>query len=120
MMECSVKLEKMRFYAYHGVMEQERRVGNHFEVTLEVWYPFHKALESDNLEDTLNYATLYAIVEREMAIPSQLLEYVAGRIINAIKSEIPQVTAGVISVTKLHPPFKCDMPSGGATVTVKW
>ena len=39
-MECSVKLERMRFYAYHGVMEQERRVGNDFEVTLEVWYPF--------------------------------------------------------------------------------
>ena len=119
-MECSVKLERMRFYAYHGVMEQERKVGNDFEVTLEVWYPFEKALESDNLDDTLNYATLYAIVEREMAQPSQLLERVAGRIIATIKNELQLVTAGVISITKLHPPFKCDMPNGGATVTVKW
>lgn len=119
-MECSVKLERMRFYAYHGVLEQERRVGNDFEVTLEVWYPFENALESDNLEDTLNYATLYAIVEREMAVPSRLLERVAGRIISAIKKDIPLVTAGVISITKLHPPFKCDMPHGGAAVTIKW
>lgn len=119
-MECSVKLEGLRFYAYHGVMEQERNVGNDFEVSVEVWYPFEQALESDNLEDTLNYATLYGIVEREMAEPSKLLEHVAGRIINAIKREIPAVNAGVVSVTKLHPPFKCDMPSGGATVTVKW
>ena len=119
-MECSVKLERLRFYAYHGVMEQERKVGNDFEVTIEVWYPFEKALESDNLEDTLNYATLYAIVEREMAEPSKLLERVAGRIRVAIKNEIPQVIAGVISISKLHPPFKCDMPHGSATVTVKW
>lgn len=119
-MECSVKLERLRFYAYHGVMEQERKVGNDFEVTIEVWYPFENALESDNLEDTLNYATLYAIVEREMAEPSKLLERVAGRIIVAIKNEIPLVTAGVISISKLHPPFKCDMPHGSATVTVKW
>ena len=120
MMECSVKLERMRFYAYHGVMEQEGKVGNDFEVSVEVWYPFEKALESDNLEDTLNYATLYGIVEREMAVPSKLLEHVAGRIIGAIKNEIPKVKSGVVSVTKLHPPFKCDMPSGGATVIVKW
>ena len=33
-MECSVKLERMRFYAYHGVMEQERRVGNDLRLRL--------------------------------------------------------------------------------------
>ena len=65
-MECSVRLENLRFYAYHGVMEQERRVGNEFEVTLEVYYPFENALKSDELEDTLNYTALYAIVERQV------------------------------------------------------
>lgn len=119
-METSVRLEKMRFHAFHGVMEQERRVGNDFEVTLEVRYPFESAMKSDNLEDTLNYAFLYSIIEREMAVPSKLLEHVAGRIISAIKKEIPQAEAGELSITKLHPPFKCDMPCGGATITVKW
>lgn len=119
-MECSVKLERMRFYAYHGVMEQERRVGNEFEVTLEVYYPFENALKSDELEDTLNYATLYAIVEREMAEPSKLLERVAGRIIEAINKEFPTVSGGNIKISKLHPPFKCDMPNGAAAITVKW
>ena len=119
-MKTSIKLERMRFHAFHGVMEQERKVGNDFEVSVEVWYPFEKALYSDKLEDTLNYATLYDIVAREMAVPSQLLEHVAGRIITAIKKEIPAATAGELSITKLHPPFKCDMPSGGATVVVSW
>lgn len=119
-MQTNIRLEKMRFYAYHGVMEQERRVGNDFEVTVDVNYPFEKAMESDDLNDTMNYAELYAIVEREMNIPSQLLEHVAGRIINAIKKEFPEAEAGELSITKLRPPFKCDMPCGGATVKVKW
>lgn len=119
-MKTNIRLERMHFHAFHGVMEQERRVGNDFEVSVEVSYPFEKALYSDKLEDTLNYATLYDIVAKEMAVPSQLLEHVAGRIITAIKKEIPTVTAGELSITKLHPPFKCDMPCGGATVTVSW
>lgn len=119
-METSIKLEKMRFYAYHGVGEQERTVGNEFEVTVELKYPFEAALVSDNLEDTLDYSFLYTIVEREMNEPSRLLEHVAGRIINAIKKEIPAAAAGELSITKLHPPFKCDMPCGGASVIVKW
>lgn len=119
-MRTSIRLEKMRFYAYHGVMEQERRVGNDFEVTIEVEYPFENALTSDNLNDTMNYADLYAIVEREMAVPSQLLEHVAGRIIEGIKKEFPKAEAGELSITKLHPPFKCDMPCGGAIVKIKW
>ena len=110
----------MCFRAFHGVMEQERRVGNDFEVTAEIVYPFEKALDSDDLHDTADYSQLYALIEREMAVPSQLLEHVAGRIIRAIKKEFPAATAGEISITKLHPPFKCDMPCGGATVTVKW
>ena len=119
-MRTNIKLEKMRFHAHHGVMEQERRVGNDFEVTVEVEYPFEKAMESDDLNDTMNYAELYSIVEREMSIPSQLLEHVAGRIITSIKKEFPEAGAGELIITKLHPPFKCDMPCGGAMVKVKW
>ena len=35
-MRTSVTLRKMRFFAYHGVAEQERKVGNHFEVSLKL------------------------------------------------------------------------------------
>ncbi len=119
-MRTSVKLERMRFHAFHGVMEQERRVGNDFEVTIEVFYPFKRVFFSDNLNDTLAYEELYEIVKEQMAKPSRLLEHVAGRIIVAIEKKFPTATAGELSITKLHPPFKCDMPCGGATVVVSW
>ena len=54
-------------------MEQERRVGNDFEVSLTVDYPFEKALTSDDLDHTLNYALLYDVIAAEMQQPSKLL-----------------------------------------------
>ena len=79
-MTTYISLNKLRFHAFHGVMEQERRVGNDFEVSLTVEYPFEKAMESDDLCDTLNYAELYDVIAAEMRQPSDLLEHLAGRI----------------------------------------
>ena len=53
-MTTRISLNRLRFHAFHGVMEQERRVGNDFEVSLTVDYPFEKALTSDDLDHTLN------------------------------------------------------------------
>ncbi len=117
-MKTTITLDKMRFHAFHGVLEQERKVGNEFEVSLTVKYDFKKALYTDNLDDTLNYAELYAVVEREMNEPSKLLECVAGRIIGAVKKEFPNIDGGEIEVKKLTPPFKCQLDS--VTVKVKF
>ena len=97
-------------------MEQERRVGNDFEVSLTVEYPFEKAMESDDLCDTLNYAELYDVIAAEMRQPSDLLEHVAGRIIRAVKAQFPLVKGGSISVAKLTPPIKGQMESVAVTV----
>ena len=98
-------------------MEQERRVGNDFEVSLTVEYPFEKAMESDDLCDTLNYAELYDVIAAEMRQPSDLLEHVAGRIVGAITSHYAgKVTGGTVTVAKLHPPFKCQLESVAVTI----
>ncbi len=109
-----ITLDKMKFHARHGVLEQERKVGNDFEVSLRLRYPFDKALESDNLADTLNYAAVYDIVAAEMSQPSCLLEHVAGRIVKSLLSRFPLIERGTVSISKLTPPFKCEV----AAVTV--
>ncbi len=108
-MKGYITLERMKFHAHHGVMPQERRVGNDFEVTVCLQYPLDKAAISDDLADTLNYAEVYETVAAEMATPSQLLEHVAGRIIRALSTRFPQIEGGTVTVAKLTPPFKCQM-----------
>ncbi len=107
----SITLNKCKFFAYHGVAEQEHVIGNHFEVTLKVYCAMDKAMINDDLTGTVNYAELYHLLEREMANPSKLLEHVAWRVIEAIKKQFPTISGGEITISKLTPPFKCDLHS---------
>ena len=111
-----ISLRNVRFRAFHGVLPQERRVGGDFLVTVRVGYPLERAMETDNVDDTLDYSALYALVEREMAEPSKLLEHVAGRIVKAITTSFPEVTSVDLELTKLNPPMGAD--SEGAAVEV--
>lgn len=113
-----IRLEGLHFRALHGVMPQERQVGGDFLVTLRVGYPFAVAMASDDVKDTLDYAALYQLVEREMLLPSNLLEHVAGRIAETIEKAFPQVSSIDLTLTKLNPPMGADCQ--GASVEVHW
>ena len=107
----------MRFYAYHGVMEQERRVGGEYSVSLTVEADLADAVRTDDVADTINYGALYEVVKSEMAVPSKLLEYVAGRIGRRVMETFERITTLTIKVTKLNPPMGAD--SKGASVELK-
>ena len=99
-------------------MPQEGIVGGDFDVDLRVGYPLERAMESDEVNDTLNYAALYALVKQEMKQPSKLLEHVAGRIMTAICKAFPQVSSIDLTLTKLNPPMGADCE--GAGVEMHW
>ena len=99
-----IELEGMEFKAYHGCLPQEKVRGNNFIVDFRGELDLSAAAESDNLEDTLNYADIYDIVSEEMSIPSELLENVAGRIVNSIAARFPQLESFSIRVSKSKPP----------------
>ena len=106
--ESYICLKELRFHAFHGVMPQERRVGGYFLVSLKVGYPLEKAVGSDDVADTLNYAELYELVKREMLQPSNLLEHVVGRIAGAIETAFTEVTSVEVKITKVNPPMGSD------------
>ena len=109
-------LQNVRFHAFHGVMPQERKVGADFLVNLRVGYPLEKAMQSDEVGDTLNYAVLYEVVQAEMMKPSNLLEHLAGRIADAIVKRFPQVTSIDLELMKQNPPMGADCD--GAAVEI--
>lgn len=114
----SITLTRCKFFAYHGVGEQEQEVGNHFEVTLKVYCPMRQAMTQDDLNGTVNYSELYTVLQREMEKPSKLPEHVAHRVIQAVQAAFPSVTGGEITISKLTPPFKCDLHS--VDVAISW
>ena len=99
-----MELSGMEFHAYHGCLESEKKEGNLFVVDFKARYRLGAAARSDSLEDAADYTRIYEIVAREMAIPSELLEHVAGRIARAIKEAFPLEFSRIkVSVAKSHP-----------------
>ena len=113
-----IYLKNARFHAYHGVLPQERTVGNNYVVNLVVDYDFTEAMETDELSATINYAELYEIIKEEMAIPSKLLEHVAGRIGKRLFSEYSAIRQIQLAITKENPPFGADCDGAGVEVVL--
>lgn len=113
-----IYLNEVRFHAFHGVMPQERTVGSDFLVSVRIGYDYAKAMQTDKVDDTLNYAEVYQLVKQEMERPSSLLEHVAGRIADTLVRRFPMVKSIDLSLTKLNPPMGADCKGAGVELHV--
>lgn len=100
-----IQIEDMEFYAFHGHYREEQKVGNKFLVNLSIETDMTIPSKSDNLRDAVNYQRAYEIVRAEMGKKSYLLENIAGRIINALYSELKGIKKITVKVSKLNPPM---------------
>ena len=117
-MIATIEINKYRIFSRHGVFPEEKASGNTFEVTVHLKYDISKAMESDRLEDTLDYGVVVKIVNEEMSHPSDLLEHVVGRIYSRFISLFPENRGGMICISKLNPPFDFEIESSG--VKIEW
>lgn len=101
----TIEVNDMRLYANHGVMEQERLVGNEFEVTVHLVLDSDAEFGADDLESTVNYATVCDVIRWVMASPADLLETVCQRLAEALCREFSLVVSGMVRVAKLTPPI---------------
>lgn len=113
---CHIYLQNVRFHAFHGVLEQERVVGNDYVVNVDIAYDFRQAMKTDRLDDTINYAEVYELVKKEMEIPSQLLEHVVHRIGEKLMEAYPTIQEVFLNLRKLNPPFGADCDGAGVAV----
>ena len=78
--QTSIQLHNLEFYAYHGLLPQERVVGGHYRVDVELSLtPPLRSLTEDIIDDTVNYAEVYALIRQQMEQPVNLLEHLAHR-----------------------------------------
>lgn len=118
-MKLSIQLSGMSFYAYHGVLEQEQKVGNTFVVDLTLYLNSYESIKTDELETTINYAEVYEVIQREMNTPSLLLERVVGRIAEALMREFALIESLSISLSKCKAPFHADMRAATVSLELK-
>ena len=112
--QFTISLNNVRFRAYHGLYPEERQKGNDFVVNMQVGYPApHKPVLE--LEDTIDYAGLFSIINLIMQEPVDLLETLVQSIATKVKAGFPIVNRVTVSVEKLNPPI--DKFSGTAAVS---
>lgn len=116
-MTSQIILEDIKIYAYHGVLPEENLIGTYYLITLTCDIDLWKAAKTDQLTDTVSYAKLNDIIHTEMAIPSKLLEHIAGRILNKIGAEFSQISKAKIKITKTVPPMQGEMRGASIVLT---
>ena len=111
-----IQIENMEFYSFHGHYPEERIVGNKFIVDLSIETDMAIPSRSDNLKDAVDYQKAYSIVQQQMEIRSNLLENIAGRIIDALFSGLSGIKSATVKVSKINPPMGGKI--GAVSVTI--
>ncbi|PYZ95405.1 dihydroneopterin aldolase [Alteribacter lacisalsi] len=96
----------MAFWAYHGVFEEENKLGQRWyaDVTLEM--DTRPAGENDDLDATVNYAEVYERVKEVMEDEQvKLVETLCERIAARLLSSFEVAEACTVKVIKPDPPI---------------
>ena len=88
-----IGLEGMEFYAYHGVYEEERKIGGKYIVDVLVY------------TNAIDAELIYKAVEQNMLQPVKLIERLARKIMDDIRLFVVQEDSIRIKIRKLNPPL---------------
>jgi dihydroneopterin aldolase len=106
-----VRLVNAVFYAHHGVMQEEHRIGGRYEVDVSMELDFEAAAARDDLDQTVDYEQVYRMVQE---IVTQNRFYLIERLAYLIARRVQETFAGVasveVTVRKPNPPVggPCD------------
>ncbi len=100
----TIALEGMEFFAYHGLYDEEQKIGNKYSIDVIIKADLSIAAETDKLRNTINYEILYKIVAAVMTQKHRLLEHVAHQIIVQAKTQFDDIQHITVSVSKFNPP----------------
>ncbi|MDY0410020.1 dihydroneopterin aldolase [Virgibacillus soli] len=99
-------LSGMQFYGYHGLFPEENKLGQRFQVNVELYTNLKKAGESDNMEDSIHYGHVYDIIRKIVeGEVKNLLEAVAEHIAKDLLASFELLQACRVNVVKLDPPI---------------
>ena len=99
-----ISLNKLLFVGYHGLYPEEKKLGNNYSVEIDIDFTPKEGV-IDQLDQTIDYVHVYAIVKKWMEIPTPLLETLVGKIADDILSSQALANKVFVKITKLHLPI---------------
>lgn len=112
-----IRLAGIEAWGRHGVLAHERELGQRFVVDLRLELDLAAAAASDDLGDTVDYAQVATTVRDIVAgPPCDLLEAVAGRVLDAVLAVDDRVRGATVTVHKPDAPV--GVPVDDVSVTL--
>jgi dihydroneopterin aldolase len=108
MNKTRIELKNLVFFAYHGALEEEARLGQRFTVDVLLTLEEGLEFEADTIEQTVNYAEVFSTVEaviknKRFNLIERLAVVIADEILRAF-SKVNEVT---IKIKKPAVPVDC-------------
>lgn len=107
-MSQKIKIEGLRVYGYHGVLEFEREEGQYFVVDATLTVDHDRAIKSDDIANTVSYAEVAELISKNVRNnPVNLLETLAQRLADEILiAGAPYVRKVKVAVSKPDAPIQ--------------
>ena len=113
-----IRVKNIECYSYHGCMEEEAKIGQNYQVNVQIDVDFSEAANNDDLTKTIDYCDINRIVEEEMAIRSKLIEHVGQRILNRFKGTFSTMESATVEIIKINPPIDGNVDSVSVELSI--
>ena len=98
-----ISLNGLEFKSKIGLYDFEKENGNTFIVNISVHVD--KIMYDDSIKGTIDYSSLFSIIDREMSKEYNLIETVAHRISSNVHSQIKNIKLCRLEIIKKNPPI---------------
>ena len=112
-MDTRIRLKNIQLYGWHGVADKEKKMGQQFEIDVEVSLDCNQAISKDDISKTVDYSLIYDFVVSKFSSKKyNLIEALAGDIAQSLTQEFTLENCKVII-------RKPDAPINGILDTVE-
>jgi dihydroneopterin aldolase len=102
-----ITVRNLALFAYHGVFEGEREIGQRFYLDVVVEADLAPASISDSVDETVDYAALVDVISQAFSETRQkLLETLAERVAQRIFQRFPIVQTAEVTIRKPSAPIE--------------
>ena len=96
-----ISIQRIGVFAYHGVYEEEGRLGQRFYVSIDAYLDLAAAGQADDLEKSVSYADIAAQVQ-EIAVGNRynIIEALAEAIAGELMRNFPRIDEIAVTIEK--------------------
>lgn len=118
MNKTTIELKDLAFFAYHGVLEEEAKLGQRFKLDLRLQLVDGLSFEADSTASTVNYAEVIELVRACFVEKRyQLIERAAEVVADALLKKFDKLQQVSVTVKKPSAPVDCIFEYAAVEVT---